>query len=177
MRAGSHRYLLRYADWPQQTMDVELRSNQQQLVSYAWPHSSVHIETTPPGAHVSANGTDLGVTPLNLPLVSAGHVDYALTLSGFSPVELTGDVAVGQPLALSAKLVDLVHEGSIRLKLGEDKRRVIVTNTGDNAIVILKADLNDADYKVKETVTGPWSIAPGGEQIVTFNDSRADFDF
>jgi hypothetical protein len=174
---GPHRYVLRYADWPQQAIDQELRSNQQQLVSYAWPHGSVRVETTPPGAHVTANGTDLGVTPLTLPLVSAGHVDYALTMAGFAPLELTGEVAAGQALALNAKLVDLVHEGSIRLKLGADKRRVNVTNTGDNSIVLLKADLDDADYKVKETVTGPWTLAPGAEQMITFSDPRADFDF
>jgi hypothetical protein len=139
-RAAKHSYTLQYADWPPVTTEVDLTGGPR-LVRYTWPHGTVRLDTTPEGARVSANGQRLGITPLVLAAVAPGHVDYALALDGFAPVELVGEVENGKPLALSAKLVDNFHQGSIRLKLGADRTQIVVTNLGDKSVDLLGSNL------------------------------------
>jgi|GEM_PF-4197522 len=175
-KATKHTYLLQYSDWPPVTTEVDLTAGPR-LVKYSWPHGTVRLDTTPEGAKVSANGQSLGMTPLVLAAVPPGHVDYALSLDGFASVELLGNVENGKSLALSAKLVDNFHQGSIRLKLGSDRTHVVVTNLGDKSVSLLSGNLYDADYTLKDSIVGPWTIAPGGAVTLVFHQARSDFDF
>ena len=173
---GHHRYILKYADWAPQECDLDL-TNVPQQIKYAWPHGSVHLETTPAGARVSAGGQDLGVTPLSLPAVPVGHAAYTVALEGFSSAAVAGEVEDGRTLELSAQLAGAAREAGIRVKLGADHTRVSVSNSGDQPIQVQKASLYDADYKLKDSIAGPWSVAPGAEVTLTFHQARADFDF
>jgi hypothetical protein len=173
---GHHKYILKYADWAPQECDLDL-TNVPQQVKFSWPHGSVHLETTPAGARVTAGGQDLGVTPLSLPAVPIGHVDYNFALEGFASAEVAGDVEDGQTLELTAQLSGAARDAGIRVKLGTDRTRVVVSNNGDKPIEIQKANLYDADYKLKDSINGPWSVGPGADVTLTFHQARADFDF
>jgi len=65
----------------------------------------VRVTSLPAGAEVLFGGKVVGVTPLELPEVLPGvRVEYQIKLAGFRSRRVSGDVLVGKPLELAAKL-------------------------------------------------------------------------
>jgi formylglycine-generating enzyme required for sulfatase activity len=67
-------------------------------------NGSVHLESSPPNAVVKQGGILVGNTPLDLPGVPAGDVEYSLSLPGYQPTNVSGSVPNQDSLQLSATL-------------------------------------------------------------------------
>jgi serine/threonine protein kinase len=65
---------------------------------------TVRVESTPAGAVVKGGETDLGKTPLELPAVPTGAVEYTVALKGYKAVNVSGTVKSKETLRLTVTL-------------------------------------------------------------------------
>jgi TonB family protein len=61
--------------------------------------SSLRIETDPPGAAVSVDGQEVGITPLTVPSVAPGSRTVRVSRDGYAPAALSFEVAPDVPIA------------------------------------------------------------------------------
>jgi len=75
---------------------------------------ALRIETDPPGATVSVDGKEVGVTPFAAPSIAPGSRTIRVALAGYAPAALSIDVAPDTPLApLRFSLTPTEVKGSI----------------------------------------------------------------
>ncbi len=78
--------------------------------------SRLSVESTPPGAEVSADAERLGVTPLSNLLIDIGNRKITLRLAGFEDFVAPTIVKGGEDLKVSGQLKKILHEGSVTVQ-------------------------------------------------------------
>ena len=69
---------------------------------------SIYVQSTPPGAEISIDGTYKGITPLTIPDVSIGYHTIKLTKSGYGDYTKKINVSAGETKPISATLTPKV---------------------------------------------------------------------
>jgi TonB family protein len=75
------------------------------LVSTRYLNGSLELTSDPTGAWVDRDGAHLGTTPLVLHDLAPRPVSFEITLPGYDPMPISGEVPEGQTLKLNARLL------------------------------------------------------------------------
>lgn len=67
--------------------------------------STVLVRSTPPGATVSRDGANIGVTPLLIPEIAIGKYRIDMTLSGYKPQQHELNISGNTPQRINAELI------------------------------------------------------------------------
>ncbi len=122
--AGSYQLSITKPNWPAYTASVTVERNGSAKVHGTFVGATIAITSTPAGAAVMRDQTQLGVTPLTLNDQIPGDVNFTLTERGFDPVTVTGHADAGKTLNLNGTLLDTDRV----MKLSElDERPVPLT--------------------------------------------------
>jgi TonB family protein len=103
---GSYQVSITRANWPNHVSTVNVERNGSARVQGSFAGGSVTITSTPTGATILRDNTQVGTTPLTLHDLIPGAVNFTVTQRGMDPVSLTGKVEPGKTLALNATLLD-----------------------------------------------------------------------
>ncbi len=93
--------------WNDQVELVSIEKRATANVGTAFKSGAVLLTSTPAGATVSHQGEVIGITPLNLSNIPPQKVAYELTLAGYDPIVVNGEIVEGQQLALDARLLSV----------------------------------------------------------------------
>ena len=93
--------------WKDQVELVNVAKRATTNVGTAFKSGAVMLTSTPAGATVSRNGQVIGITPLSVSNIPPQSVSYELTLAGYDPVVVSGEIVEGQQLALDARLLSV----------------------------------------------------------------------
>src|SRR5262249_45748207 len=66
--------------------------------------ASLHVESTPTDATLTANGQAVGNTPINVTLAAAKNVEFILTKQGYEPARWRSDVVAGEQYTWTKEL-------------------------------------------------------------------------
>jgi hypothetical protein len=102
--ARSHELVAHLDGWPNQQLKIEIERGRENPVHFIFANGSVKITSAPGGATISANGKELGQTPLVIEEVKPGDVSYELRLAGYKTTNITGKVEPQQQAFLAARL-------------------------------------------------------------------------
>jgi hypothetical protein len=102
--ARSQELVARMEGWPDQHQTIDVVEQRGNAAHFVFANGSVKITSAPGGATVTANGKDLGQTPLVIEEVKPGDVTYELRLSGYKPGSVSGKVGPQQQTFLAARL-------------------------------------------------------------------------
>ncbi len=79
--------------------------------------ASLHVESAPPGAQLTANGMVIGNTPINATLAAAKNVEFLLTKPGFESVRWRSDVEAGEQYNWTKELKESTKFGTVMVKV------------------------------------------------------------
>jgi serine/threonine protein kinase len=102
--ARSHELVARLDGWPDEQQRIDVDRARENAAHFVFVNGSVKITSAPGGASVTANGTELGQTPLVIAEVKPGDVTYELRLTGYKPVSVSGNVEPQGQTFLAARL-------------------------------------------------------------------------
>jgi serine/threonine protein kinase len=66
--------------------------------------ATLSVETTPPGAQVTAAGQPLGPTPLVKPLAASKGVEIVISKAGYEPIKLSANLSPGETTTIRREL-------------------------------------------------------------------------
>jgi serine/threonine protein kinase len=110
---GSYDVSIKKGDWELKN-SVTIQRNETATYTPDFSTGSFSITSDPPGASVTANGQDLGKTPLVLNNLRPGYYVFGLTFMGYNAASVTGVVKANDTQAISAKL-EKIMLGSARV--------------------------------------------------------------
>jgi TonB family protein len=103
---GSYQVSISRPNWTTYVSTVTVERNGSAQVQGTFVGGTVTITSTPSGATVLRDQTQIGVTPLTLSELTPGPVSFTVTQRGMDPVTLNGKVEGGKTLTLNAVLAD-----------------------------------------------------------------------
>jgi TonB family protein len=134
---GNYQVSISRPNWPNYVQNVSVERGGSVKVQSAFVGGGVTITSTPSGAAVMREQTQIGTTPLTLNDLIPGPVSYTLTLRGMDTATVTGKVEPGKTLALNATLL----ESDRIMKQSElDERPVQVTVVQPEVTAAQEAD-------------------------------------
>src|SRR5947207_713626 len=83
--ARSHDLTAHLDGWPNEQQKIEIDPKRENAVQFVFANGSVKITSAPGGATVTANGKELGQTPLGIEQVKPGEATYELRFAGYKP--------------------------------------------------------------------------------------------
>jgi hypothetical protein len=102
--ARSHELTARLDGWPSEQQKIDIDPKHENAAHFVFANGSVKITSAPGGAMVTANGKELGQTPLVIEEVKPGDVSYELRLAGYKSISVSGKVEPQQQAFLAARL-------------------------------------------------------------------------
>ena len=90
--------------WPNEQQKIDIDPKRENAAQFVFANGSVKITSAPGGASVTANGKELGQTPLVIEEVKPGDVTYELRLAGYKSTSVNGKVEPQQQAFLAARL-------------------------------------------------------------------------
>ena len=102
---GAHEIVAKYRTWPEQKRTVSAERTKTNDAAFEFIGGSVKITSSPGGATVLADGTEIGRTPLLIEDLDPGLVRYELRLAGFKNLEVSGTVQPDGQTFLPARFV------------------------------------------------------------------------
>jgi serine/threonine protein kinase len=102
--ARAHELVAHLDGWPDEQQKIDVNTQRENAAHFVFANGSVKITSAPGGATVTANGKELGQTPLVIEEVKPGDVIYELQLSGYKPGSVSGKVEPQQQTFLAARL-------------------------------------------------------------------------
>ena len=103
---GNYQVSISRANWPDYVTTVAVERNGTANVQSAFVGGGVTITSSPTGATVLRDNTEIGVTPLTLKDLIPGSASFTVTQRGMDPVTVTGKVEPGKTLTLNATLLE-----------------------------------------------------------------------
>ncbi len=100
----SHELVAHLDGWPNEQQKIDSDPQHENAVHFVFANGSVKITSAPGGATVTANGKELGQTPLVIEEVKPGDVTYELRLAGYKSTSVNGKVEPQQQAFLAARL-------------------------------------------------------------------------
>jgi eukaryotic-like serine/threonine-protein kinase len=104
LSARAHEVVAHLDGWPDEQQKVDVAAERENAAHFVFANGSVKITSAPGGATVTANGKELGQTPLVIEEVKPGDVTYELRLAGYKPGPVSGKVEPQQQTFLAARL-------------------------------------------------------------------------
>jgi hypothetical protein len=80
--------------------------------------STLAVETTPPGAQVTAGGQLLGSTPLSRPMPAGAGVEVVISKAGYDPIKLGVDLVAGETTTVKRDLRESQKFGFVTVNVG-----------------------------------------------------------
>jgi serine/threonine-protein kinase len=80
--------------------------------------ATLAVETTPPGAQVTAGGQALGLTPFAKPLAAAKGVEIMISKAGYEPLKLAANLQAGETTTIRRELREVTKFGSVTVSVG-----------------------------------------------------------
>jgi formylglycine-generating enzyme required for sulfatase activity len=102
--ARLHELVAHLDGWPDEQQKIDINPQHENAAHFVFANGSVKITSAPGGATVTANGKELGQTPLVIEEVKPGEVVYELRLPGYKPASINGKVEPQQQAFLAARL-------------------------------------------------------------------------
>jgi eukaryotic-like serine/threonine-protein kinase len=102
--ARPHELVAHLDGWPDEQQKIDVDAQRENAARFVFANGSVKITSAPGGATVTANGKELGQTPLVIEEVKPGDVTYELRLSGYDASSVRGKVEPQQQTFLAARL-------------------------------------------------------------------------
>jgi len=102
--ARAHDLTAHLSGWPDEQQKIDIAPQRENAANFIFANGSVKITSAPGGASVTANGKQLGQTPLVIEEVKPGEVTYELQLSGYKTTSISGKVEPQQQAFLAARL-------------------------------------------------------------------------
>jgi serine/threonine protein kinase len=102
--ARPHELVAHLDGWPDEHQKIDVSAQRENAARFVFANGSVKITSAPGGATVTANGKELGQTPLVIEEVKPGDVTYELRLSGYNASSVRGKVEPQQQTFLAARL-------------------------------------------------------------------------
>jgi hypothetical protein len=115
---------------------------------------SLEVESEPPGAAISVNGQDAGVTPATLRSIPAGHVQIVAKAEGWEEAGAPAVIEDGVTASVVLKLVR--SAGSLQFGVPQDASLTVIgqDNTHSRVGPGIVADLPTGNYEVKARCPG-----------------------
>jgi hypothetical protein len=104
LAARTHQLVAHLDGWPDEQQKINVDPQRENVAHFVFANGSVKITSAPGGATVTANGRELGQTPLVIEEVKPGDVMYELRLSGYNASSVSGKVEPQQQTFLAARL-------------------------------------------------------------------------
>jgi eukaryotic-like serine/threonine-protein kinase len=104
MPARTHELIAHFDGWPNEQQKIDVDAQHENTAHFIFANGSVKITSAPGGATVTANGKELGQTPLVIEEVKPGDVTYDLRLTGYKPGSVSGKVEPQQQTFLAARM-------------------------------------------------------------------------
>jgi hypothetical protein len=79
--------------------------------------ATLSVETTPPGAQVTAGGQALGLTPFSKPIGAAKGVEIVISKAGYEPIKLAADLAAGEVTTVKRDLREAPRFGFVTVSV------------------------------------------------------------
>jgi serine/threonine protein kinase len=102
--ARSHDLTAHLDGWPNEQQKIDIAGQRENDAHFVFANGSVKITSAPGGATVTANGKELGQTPLVIEEVKPGEVTYELQLDGYKRTSISEKVEPQQQTFLAARL-------------------------------------------------------------------------
>ena len=80
--------------------------------------ATLSVETTPPGAQVTAGGQALGITPFVKPIAAGKGVEIAISKAGYEPIKLAATLSAGETTAIKRELRESQKFGFVTINVG-----------------------------------------------------------
>lgn len=186
LRPGSYSISFRREGWKDYTRTFEIQSGDTTSSAFEYKGAKVVIATTPDGATVTADGRELGKTPLELDDTAEGVMNLSVNLDGYEPEKSTLDVPFGGNVSRSFKLLRLdrvitratdldslpSHEGGAVVRVpadliagfsGKVYVRVVIDQGGkvQDAEVVSGSGLRDTAAAYVANIVHGWTFTPG----------------
>ncbi len=104
--AGNYQLTISKPNWPNYTTNLSVERNGTAKANGTFQGGTVVINSTPNGASVMRDQTQIGTTPLTLNDAIPGDVSYTLQLRGLESATVSGHVDAGKTLTLTGTLLD-----------------------------------------------------------------------
>jgi len=104
--AGNYQITITKPNWPNYTTTVSVERNGTAKANGTFQGGTIVINSTPTGASIMRDQTQIGTTPLTLNDVIPGDVSYSLQLRGLESATVGGHVDAGKTLTLNGTLLD-----------------------------------------------------------------------
>jgi serine/threonine protein kinase len=102
--ARAHELVAHLDGWPDERQKINVEPQRENAAHFVFANGSVKLTSAPGGATVTANGKELGQTPLVIEEVKPGDVTYELRLTGYKAGSVSGKVEPQQQTFLAARL-------------------------------------------------------------------------
>ena len=80
--------------------------------------ATISVETSPPGAQVTAGGQSIGVTPFKKPIAAGKGVEIVITKAGYEPIKLTASLTAGETTTIKRELREPQKFGFVTINVG-----------------------------------------------------------
>jgi serine/threonine protein kinase len=80
--------------------------------------ATISVETSPPGAQVTAGGQLLGITPFKKPIAAGKGVEIVITKAGYEPVKLSTSLTAGETTTIKRELREPQKFGFVTINVG-----------------------------------------------------------
>lgn len=104
--AGSYQLTILRPNWPSYTTTLTVERGNAAKAKGTFVGGTLVINSTPAGATVMRDQTQIGTTPLTLTDLQPGDVTFTLTQRGLEPATVSGKIEAGKTVTLSGTLLD-----------------------------------------------------------------------
>jgi hypothetical protein len=80
--------------------------------------ATLAVETTPPGAQVTAGGQALGITPFAKPIAAGKGVEIVISKPGYEPIKLAASLTAGETTTIRRELREPQRFGFVTINVG-----------------------------------------------------------
>ena len=151
---GTHRMQVALTGHFTREVEVTVKDRTPQWVKVDLVSDSATIDVTsdPPGAQVSVNGADRGVTPCKLERIPTGDAAIAVRLDGYAEYRETLKLAPGESYAVSANL--RAQPGSLEIVSVPAQGRVYIDNQFRGEAPVSLASIPPGEHRVRVELKG-----------------------
>jgi tetratricopeptide (TPR) repeat protein len=168
-----------------QTLAVKAGTTNDSPVEFLY--GAAMLETEPPEATVQdGNGRDWGITPLNLPELVPGTLQFTLHRSGYEPVAVSLEISANQTNIYQTNLVSTGYTGGMKAarqfmavsdydKALEEVDNALLAKPDDADAIILRHEAAGRDYIQRAKALGKLGdYIEGGKELTLALQSLPD---
>ena len=151
---GQHTLHFSQSGYRERTVALSITGRSPIYINEALTASSaiINVESIPPGARITLNGTSRGRTPAIIDNVPEGNTALELQLEGYEPFAETLILAAGQNVRINAELVPI--PAAITIVSIPEGARIYVNNQYTGRSPVTLENLTPGEYRIRGELPG-----------------------